>query len=116
MQKELQEQFLSTFKWIDAPIQCGNGWYALLWNLNLKINEYLEKRNIKNFRVIEIKEKFGSLRIHSKPIYKEIQSLIDLAEEQSNFICEFCGDNGFQYNIRGWVTTICNSCLHEIIK
>jgi NAD-dependent SIR2 family protein deacetylase len=113
MQIELQKQLLESFKFYETDIACGNGWYELLWNLSQNIDAYLTKNKIKNFKVIQVKEKFGSLRFYTEPYIEELDSLITQAENQSVYICENCGAQGRQYNINGWVTTICDYCMSK---
>lgn len=65
--------------------------------------------------VVQIKEKFGTLRLYVDPKTDEdvlrdiVYALAANAERRSEFTCERCGDLGRQ---RGdyWVLTLCNAC------
>lgn len=114
MQKELQQQLSNSFPWLKVPINCGNGWYSLLWEMGIKISDYLKKQNINNFKILKIEENFGSLKIQTSPSNKEIDNLINLVQENSNYICEYCGQQGIQYNFQGWVITVCDDCMRTL--
>jgi hypothetical protein len=63
------------------------------------------------FKVIQIKEKFGSLRIYwdgtlSPQTAAQVEEAVDLAEARSCCTCEICGEPGRLYG-GGWWTTRC---------
>ena len=63
--------------------------------------------------VVQIKEKFGTLRLYMDN-YKEFDSgVIQMAEEMSAFTCEICGCAAETYTI-GWHKTLCTT--HAIEK
>lgn len=64
--------------------------------------------------VVQIKEKFGGLRYTVRNTNNEVRKLIHDAKEKSFTICEICGNKGEVYNIRGWLTTLCDS--HHVEK
>jgi hypothetical protein len=72
--------------------------------------------------VLEIKEKYGSMRIHmsvlSEPIYSDVYRLCSFYENKSVTVCEVCGSAG---SIRNkppgdkktnfyWIKTLCDKC------
>lgn len=93
-------------------IECGKGWGDLLDYLCTDIEKELDKdlELKKNFKVAQIKEKFGTLRFYTYSCTEKIDKLITDAEKRSEFICETCGEPGRLHKIRGWLTTACPKC------
>jgi hypothetical protein len=88
-------------------LSCGEGWYPLLERLF----EAISKTNPpENFEIIQVKEKFGSLRVYADNSSDEIDNLITKAEAESIKTCERCGNEGKLVSKRGWWRTICDSC------
>ena len=89
--------------------ECGDGWFDLIKKLCEKLNAL----NLKNFRVIQVKEKFGGLRFYIGPVKTKkadkVFRLIDKATEKSYRTCEACGRPG-KPNKEGWIKTLCNNC------
>lgn len=93
----------------------NDGWFDLLNKLATKIEANLSKQELKDFRVLQVKEKFGGLRFYIENCdNEEVNKFIDEYEDKSYHICEICGDKGSpNQNEFGWIRTICNKCLYE---
>ena len=105
-------------------IECEDGWYNIIDSLCQQIvKPYREKfnkaKNEKEYEkaiynsnviptIVQIKEKWGSLRIYAINTTKEQEILIDFAENFSLKICEFCGtsEDVVSYK-KGWHKTLC---------
>lgn len=94
--------------------EVGDGWFTLLNKLilNLKQLDLPE-----DFKVLQVKEKFGGLRFYISGGNDAIYALIDDAGEQSYKICENCGEAGApngpsnkDEDYGGWITTLCDTC------
>jgi hypothetical protein len=91
-------------------IETGNGWYSLIEKLSLQLEEILLKipeQERKNYRAIQIKQKFGLLRFYLSDSTPEMDALILQAEENSGRICEICGEPGEIVNISSARRTRC---------
>ena len=101
-------------------------WYNLLYKLSVeleKLNQQLKDKNIE-IQAVQVKEKFGSLRFYydiinksnnnfdTKELYKQVNELIDNAEQQSWDICCFCGKPATQ-TTAGWISRACDNCVKE---
>ena len=86
-------------------IECGNGWYNLIDELMSKILE-LDKGCI----VVQVKQKFGGLRVYIEPTNDKPYDLIIEYEAKSYLICEECGKYGELRNDRSYVKTLCKGC------
>jgi hypothetical protein len=98
-------------------LEIGDGWLTLIYHLFCDIEDELrlhpELRE--NFRVSQVKEKFGGLRCYTYGSSEQIEALISNAESLSVHICEQCGETGSRRPM-GWIVTLCKKCFWEHIK
>lgn len=83
----------------------GKGWWPLLDKLHVDIMKIDP-----GYRVAQVKEKFGMLRIYLDDISEESQKLVLQCENASGKVCEICGESGILYS-SGWWRTLCSK--HE---
>lgn len=137
MDKELSKKLFNRFKFFkpQKPIveslmgfgfECGSGWFDLIWGLCEGIEKELGKQKhdfveeakerlgdeYYEFEVIQVKEKFGTLRFYTNWGTEEIYKLINEAEEKSATICEVCGSPGKIRN-DGWISVLCDKHYEE---
>lgn len=123
MKQELAEKILNTFPdmfiqegrgpdrktTMISNIACGDGWFDIIYNL-------CEELEAMKPKVMQIKEKFGTLRFYAsftKDYSKQGWEVIRKAEGQSAETCEECGEPG-EFRIRnGWRMLSCDKC-HDI--
>jgi hypothetical protein len=94
-------------------IECREGWkpilIKLLDRLESEISAQPEQRRY-DFRVVQIKEKLGTLRVYMPgEVTDEMQMAIALAEDASGKTCEVCSASGRSRQLRGWLSTLCDS-------
>ena len=71
---------------------------------------------IKNVHIIQIKQKFATLRVYGLLI-PEIQDLINKAMAQCDLICEFCGGTETSHvMVKSWVRNLCVKCKENSRK
>ncbi|HMI53388.1 MAG TPA: hypothetical protein VK525_17880 [Candidatus Saccharimonadales bacterium] len=80
-------------------------WFATLQSLGFKI---LVRRPYTGFSVMQVKEKFGTLRFYCDSS-DAINRYIRFAERLSAVTCEDCGEPG-KPNDSGWIRTQCDPC------
>lgn len=95
--------------------ECQSGWFDLIWQYSAHLEKIarLIAPDVERPEVIQVKEKFGGLRIYSHHvpiIYSSARELLNVLEEQSYTTCEFCGSNG-KPRKTGWVKTMCEQCF-----
>ena len=103
--------------WNDPAISCmawgfavGDGWHDIVEQL-LKDIKVIVDRDGLNFKLDQVKEKFGILRIYVSGANEEIHKLINQAEAESSKVCESCGSTEFVgRNDGGWIKTLCRKC------
>lgn len=109
----------------DSIEQVGSGWTSLV----KKVFEELKK--YPTFRIIQVKEKFGRLRVYfdyNHEDYSIFQKLTDedkqnegsnwkkfyhflnTVEEESGRVCELCGNPGICHVEDAWIITRCSDC------
>ena len=96
-----------------------NGWRkAFGIQMCEEIREVLIKGNyLNNYRIAQIKEKFGALRWYDEgapdSIYREIQDIIYKYEEISECTCIWCGRPATKISL-GWISPWCDNCADKI--
>lgn len=87
--------------------ECSDGWYDLIYRMSEDLNKIEDLPE--GFEIIQVKEKFGTLRVYTINGNEKAFERINQAEQESSKTCEVCGSPGF---IRGnrWLQTLCESC------
>ena len=92
----------------------GDGWFDILWRLCENLEPLVteaEKVSGCPFEVLQVKEKFGGLRLYVSHLTEAIWARIEEAELESLRTCELCGDPGRRRE-GGWIQTLCESHAH----
>lgn len=93
-------------------IECGTGWYDILEKLCAKITKELNGLSTEErgqCYVLQVKEKFGTLRFYMAGETDAMSTAIREAEQETAKTCELCGKPGKIRN-DGWVTVRCDAC------
>lgn len=83
------------------------GWWSNRSDLPVKRKV---PRKAKQPRMLQIKEKFGTIRVYLSHTDPMIDSFVYLAEVMSSITCEQCGAPAETHYDGGWAVTICHSC------
>jgi hypothetical protein len=110
--------------------ECGNGWFPIINSLCYQIQQHIDwnhrtyfadkkkpsKEIISQFVALQVKEKFGALRIYSQGGDEFCRGCVAMAESLSTHFCELCGKGGHLYvgRTEGWITTLCEDCSKKI--
>lgn len=122
--------------------ECGNGWFPIINSLCYNIQQYIDGHNkmvfendthksglakkkmrkktdrklIPPFVALQVKEKFGSLRIYYQGGDDYCRGLVDMAAIWSWSTCEICGNGGKRLvgHTKGWIGSICIDCSKKI--
>ncbi|UMZ73020.1 hypothetical protein [Natranaerofaba carboxydovora] len=102
------------------PIRCGDGWYELIKDMCDEIKAYLQDNPEKTekFKIENISEKYGELRVCFRGVdietEKEIDKIVLYYDKLSKKICEECGCPGvLREKESGWLKTLCNDCVKK---
>lgn len=64
----------------------------------------------RNFKILDIKEKFGRLTIYCEGATEYIRETIAQAGDMSEHICETCGEYGSLRDSALWIKVRCDDC------
>lgn len=114
MRSEAYQKLQDDFDWFggfypERPrghfgFECGDGWEPLLRKLCEKLKALDFKGN-----VVQVKEKFGTLRFYADGMTDEQYKAVHEAEYKSEITCEACGQPG-KLRSGGWIRTLCDTC------
>ena len=124
-----------------VEFEVGDGWFTILnglarciqehvdqtiqsrWNARKRIRrlqddpdadlstEVIISDRVRRVKVVQIKEKFGTLRFYiGAGGDDDIYSYIQMAEVMSSITCENCGAPGTRTSPPGWIRTLCPTC------
>ena len=89
---------------LEAKAHVGRGWHDLVqmaYDLMPAATQ-----------VVQVKEKFGMLRIYVTTSSDEYYEFLRRLEGLSGCICENCGDLG-KLRPGGWIKTLCDKCQEK---
>lgn len=114
-------------------IECDDGWFSLINKTCEEIQYLIDRSNdhklprwkqiigfsdshiINQVRFVQVKEKFGRLRIYYTPANDRITDILNFAENLSSGICEIYGTSvDITQNEKGWIRSLCESCHQKV--
>lgn len=100
---------------INTPNEYDSGWHDIIIELVIKIEEAYRKNyiDISDFKIDQIKEKYGELRFDAISSLQEVYVLISEYEEKADSVCDECGGIGYLCEKNGWLETLCEKCASE---
>jgi hypothetical protein len=114
------DQLIKDYPRALSNVRCGiyynEGWHTLINSLCHLIEQEINQMPLElqdQFKVDQIKQKFGSLRFYMNRTTPYMDGAIQLAEYMSNHTCEFCGNKGSSKQVGGWCAVLCDAC-HQI--
>ncbi|MGD0884486.1 MAG: hypothetical protein ABSA46_06345 [Thermodesulfovibrionales bacterium] len=90
--------------------ECGDGWMSLLEDLFAKINTEAKKANLTEFKVVQVKQKFGDLVVCVVKGNDAIDELIGAASKKAAATREDCSKPGRKREFNEWYSTQCSKC------
>lgn len=143
--EELAKRYPALFEKSKCEFSIGPGWYNIIRvlcgfiyrdvdDINRRI-EYVQSRKDASEKgaqisdlmaelelakkelpvIVQVKEKFGSLRFYADNVSPEMYSYINFAEAMSGVTCEDCGAPG-KARTGGWIRTLCDEHYAERYK
>lgn len=87
----------------------SDGWFNIIRAMCREIDAHL--KNMKDpfdYEFVQIKEKFGTLRVYDNGHDDHIAGIIRMAESMSSMTCEVTGKPGRLYRSGTWYRTLCD--------
>lgn len=125
LERKLYEEFPELFAGRHLPLtqnlmsfgcECDDGWFQI-------IHDFCEKAKGSGILFVQIKEKFGGLRLYYDFVNDkglnyslsadDLMKLSDKAEEESYHICEICGKDAVLCQRGYWLKTLCSDCREK---
>ena len=104
------------FTWLD---EVPEGWRELFLEKCVKLSDILDYDYSENeFRILEIKEKYGELRIYytgAECVSKEIDELFEEAKLESKYTCIRCGDKSETSFSKKFGVPMCANCQENLL-
>lgn len=95
-------------------IECKIGWYDLVDNLCSELTVILKEvpktNEEEQFRCVQCKEKYGSLRVYVENATEKIYDAIEKFEQISRTTCERCGSRSEIFKKGMWLYNMCEEC------
>ena len=110
MRYKIDENYHYTYTELDAMPE---GWRKAFGEMMCEeiYNALVDCGGLDNYRIEDIKEKYGFLRWHSSPSYKEVEEIIDKYSTLSENICVICGKPDVPITNNGWISPYCKKCF-----
>lgn len=93
---------IDNYEWIEFSLP--SGWHEIARQM---IKECEEAES--NFEIIDLKEKWGAIRMYSQPCTDKISEIEHKYEKLSSRICCKCGKPATKVST-GWVLPWCDKC------
>ena len=98
--------------WNDMPL----GWRkAFGWEMLRELAAVINEDKLEQFTILQIKEKFGSLRFYASGGNEKTHEIIAKYEELSYKICVECGKPA-KWISKGWICPYCDECRQKIVE
>jgi hypothetical protein len=115
MRNDLIKKLLDDFPIItkDSKIDfyCGDGWFDLIYECFERIEQLAASEFNSDLNITFIKEKLGSIRIHTSTTNVEVEKALNEAANRSQITCENCGKPGQYIRTQSyWIIVRCDSC------
>ena len=98
------------YTWLDYVEE---GWKTIFLEMCEEIQSVLEYEAL-DFRIIDIKEKYGEMRVYTSGVNDKIISIIEHYREMSKYVCIECG-RAATHLTTCWTRPYCEKCIPENI-
>ncbi len=121
--KRLFEEFPELFRkeLLLNGFECQDGWFFLLHDLAMRIDNHLRYDFLKNYvEITAIRQVMGRLKFTTCTCDGSVLGMLDKAEAQSTTLCELDGNpaNGLYVCPPYWQRYLCKRCadLHDCMR
>jgi uncharacterized protein YihD (DUF1040 family) len=96
-------------------VSVPHGWRGIILEMLEGLSPYLA--NNKDMRILQIKRKFGGLRVYHEGFCDMCWATVEYALDMANATCAVCGSRKSVHlrEVDGWLTTSCKSCYERVV-
>ena len=104
------------------PDDVPHGWRHVVESLDDEIQNVINQGGISNYRVVQLKEKYGTLRLYDEYNYEyeeqrqRLQDLNAIYEGISEHTCAYCGKYPSRVLKYGWILPVCEECYGKHVN
>lgn len=108
---DIPEDYDYSYSWLD---QMPAGWRTAFGEqMCTDIMKIIEEDAVDDFQILQIKEKFGELRLYYAPFSQKIEDIIQKYVEMSRKTCIRCGAPAI-WESQGWIDYYCDKCAKQV--
>lgn len=90
----------------NITFECHHGWAKIIDNLSRDLEKLIDD-DMEECYAVQVKEKYGALRLYMSCETDKMSDLIEKAEDLSIHTCEVCGEPGQLMSKFRWLFTRC---------
>lgn len=106
---------ISSYNFVNCFPSLPRGWSVLLVKMLNEVKASLDKIDAVDAEILDIKEKYGLLRVYFNVYDKELEKIAKKYEAMSDKICMSCGAPTYKSGIRNdSCINLCEDCLNEM--
>ncbi|MDO4501503.1 MAG: hypothetical protein Q4B60_09580 [Erysipelotrichaceae bacterium] len=110
---EVDEKYDYSYTELDMA-EVPSGWNQYLLPLARELNEVLKRIGYEDeYRILQIKEKYNSLRWYSNVINEELSMIVGKYSDKCRHTCHCCGKKA-KWETSGWIASYCDDCFKKI--
>ena len=98
----------ATCRFDEDGIAVRDGWFGIVDELASEIEPACATAGHALPKVLQVKEKLGTLRFYVRDASDDMRAMIERAVERSALTCEDCGAAGRLRHRPGWLRTLCD--------
>jgi len=102
--------------YIEEELALGmpDGWWKKFGKKMAKeLQTIVDEKEIEDFKILQVKEKYNSLRVYISPYDKDIDDVLRKYEDLSTKYCVMCGKKATKVS-KGWYNSFCDECAEKV--
>ena len=80
-----------------------------------ELKKVIKRDKLKNYKIVEIKEKFGVLRLYSFGGNEDTEAVVKKYEDVSQYVCQICGKPAEVVTLN-WIGFYCKDCARKYFE
>jgi len=99
---------------IGFGFEVGSAWRDIIVSYLPEIAKIVKEDNLTDFRIIQVKEKFGMLSIYTRSSNEKIEEILEKIALECSQTCDLCGTKeNVSFRRNGWLRVRCDNCENK---